>query len=228
MTVSAWFRGSGIARQQSATWSPRARTSARPRPTASTRAPTAGMAFYVSGARGQQLDALPRGADDRLGRPVAQRRRHVGRQRRPASSSTARRSATAHPAPTPPRVRHPERQHDARRLRRHLRPRPDRRPRRGVDLVQGAPGRPTSGSARRCSSRRTEHDKLALTTGAVAQLGERLAGSQKVRGSSPLSSIWQYRGRPQGRPRFVSGLDRPAAGPRPRAARGGSSRGPRA
>ena len=34
-------------------------------------------------------------------------------------------------------------------------------------------------------------DKLILCCGAVAQLGERLTGSQKVRGSTPLSSTKQ-------------------------------------
>ena len=41
-------------------------------------------------------------------------------------------------------------------------------------------------------------DKMVNRLGAVAQLGERLAGSQKVRGSSPLSSTPQQAAQPRG------------------------------
>jgi PD-(D/E)XK endonuclease len=62
--------------------------------------------------------------------------------------------------------------------------------------------------------------------GAIAQLGERLTGSQEVAGSSPASSTSEgpfHRSGPSsftGRPR--------AAAPRPTAARGGRTRAPRA
>ena len=63
-------------------------------------------------------------------------------------------------------------------------------------------------------------------SGAIAQLGERVAGSHEVGGSSPLAPL---RGRPDGRPRSFPGVLRPrrrAWAPRPRAARGGRTRAP--
>ena len=63
--------------------------------------------------------------------------------------------------------------------------------------------------------------------GAIAQLGERLAGSQKVGGSNPPSST--ARRPPVGRPSASEGATPPprAAGPRPTAARAGRTRGRR-
>jgi hypothetical protein len=46
-----------------------------------------------------------------------------------------------------------------------------------------------AGAGRRATRRRAPPDSRALSCGALAQLGERLAGSQKVRGSNPLCSI---------------------------------------
>ena len=156
VTVSAWFRGSGIARQLQVPGRqglepvrdrllralhgrerrPAFYVSDGTRPTASRSPPTPARAC------GTASGTTPSGTFDGSTVRLFIDGKEIG-------TGTPRGGA-------PIGYGTPARQHDARRLRRHLRPQPDRRPRRGVDLEEGAARRRHLEEGAASSSLRTE------------------------------------------------------------------------